>query len=410
MARKELARSKVKEYERATKKRKGQILDLLCENTGWSRDNARRQIKKAAKTDPETKKPKAQRPLKYSLRSRQILINAWILSGTACGLYFKEQIGDGLLDRLTLHKCLKDGERNTGRLVSCTDLALAEVRNMSPATIDRYLAKTRKKLEPPSKSTTKRTNSPLRDEIPFGKSYTKVSLPGYLSADTVAHCGHSLKGDHLWTLNATDVLTGWTETITIKNRARKWIIEGHETIFERFPFRIIAVNYDGGSEFINYEMLDFAKLHNYQMTRSRPYHSNDNAHVEQKNGEIVRKNAFRYRYDGQKTQELLNELWQVVSLRKNYLVPTRKCIGHTKTKSGRTRGIYDKPKTPYRRIMEHGAIDQKTKDELSRIYEGFNDAAITKKILELQKDLLRHIVDADLIDYVEEQVDIPKAA
>ena len=32
-------------------------------------------------------------------------------------------------------------------------------------------------------------------------------------------------------------------------------------------------------------------------TRARPYHSNDNAHIEQKNGDVVRRHVFHYRYD-----------------------------------------------------------------------------------------------------------------
>ena len=198
--------------------------------------------------------------------------------------------------------------------------------------------------------------------------------------------------------------------MTIHSRARKWIIEGHNTILVRFPFFIIAINYDGGSEFINYEMLDYSKLHNYQMTRSRPYQSNDNAHVEQKNGDIVRKSAFRYRYNGQRAQDVLNELWYWVNLRKNFLIPTRKCTGHTKTRSGRTRGIYDKPKTPYRRVMEHEAVSQESKDRLQEIYEGLNDALITKRILELQRQLLGLIDDKDLIEFVEEKVTEAQAA
>ena len=404
MARKELTKSKAKEYDKAQKKRKGQILDGLCEDTGWSRDNARRQLKLALGKDGRKKAEKKRRGPKYSERSCQILANAWVLSGFACGLYFKAQVEDGLLERLVAHQALKDGARNTGAVVLLGDEALEEVRLMSPATVDRYLIGIKKKLEPLSRASTRQSKSPLKNEIPFGKSYARKDRPGYLSTDTVAHCGNTLKGDHLWTLNSTDTLTGWTETTTIKNRARVWIIEGHNAILTRFPFPVVAINYDGGSEFINYELLDYAKLHNYQMTRSRPYQSNDNAHVEQKNGEVVRKNAFRYRYNGQEAQEVLNNLWYWVNLRKNYLVPTRKCIGHIKTTSGRTRGIYDKPKTPYRRVMEHAAVSQEEKDKIQKVYESLNDALITKRIFELQRQLIRLIDDKDVMEFVNEKV------
>lgn len=412
MARKELAQSKAKEYQRATKKRKGQILDNLCENTGWSRDNARRQLKKALIAKPPIKKGKLKkkRPLKYSLRSRQILMNAWALSGTTCGQYLVVQIKDGLLGRLVKHGELKDGPKNKGEVVSAEDPALEEVLTMSSATIDRYLREEKKKLEPLSRSTTKKSSYPLRNEIPFGKSYTAVKTPGYLSTDTVAHCGASLKGEHLWTLNSTDVLTGWSETVTIKNHARRWVIEGHDIILGDFPYKILGINYDGGGEFINYEMLNYSRLQDYQMTRSRPYHSNDNAHVEQKNYDIVRKYAFRYRYEGKEALELLNQLWYWVNLRKNYLVPTKKCISHAKTRSGRTRGVYDKPKTPYLRTVASGILTEKDAGRLKGIYDNLNDAHVTRKINELQQRLLAIITDEELAEFINSKVDDALAA
>lgn len=404
MARRELTRSKALEYRRASKKRKGQILDGLCEDTGWSRDNARRQIKAALGTDARRRAKPRRRLSKYGARAQTILANAWALSGTACGQYLVVQIGDGLLDRLVANGELRDGPRNKGQVVKAGDSALDEVRSMSSATMDRYLRAARKRLEPLSHPTTKKSTYPLRNEIPFGRSYAAADRPGYLSIDTVAHCGATLKGDHLWTLNATDVLVGWTETITVQNKAARWIKEGHEEIIPAFPFEVIAANYDGGSEFINREMVDFSSLMNYQMTRSRPYHSNDNAHVEQRNGDIVRRYAFRYRYEGKEALACLNGLWYWVNLRKNYLVPTRKCIGHVKTRSGRTRGIYDSPQTPYQRVMASEYVPESRKAALKRTFKGLNDAHVNRRINELQQQLLGLLTDKDMVEFVNEAV------
>jgi hypothetical protein len=412
MARRELTKSKATEYRRASKKKKGQILDRLCEDIGWSRDNARRQLKLARARPPKRYQGKAKpcRKSKYSARSKRVLVNVWVLSGCCCGLYLASQIATGLIERLVSFSELKDGARNQGNVVVAGDEVLAEIKQMSAATIDRYLREARKKLEPFSKSTTKNSSYPLRNEIPFGKSYQGADKPGYLSLDTVAHCGDTLKGEHLWTLNSTDVYTGWTETITIKNRARKWIIEGHEEILPAFPFEVITCNYDGGSEFINYAMVDYAVLQNYQMTRSRPYHSNDNAHVEQRNYSVVRKYAFRFRYEGKTTQDILNALWYWVGLRKNYLVPCRKCIGHTKTRSGRTRGIYDRPKTPYQRCLESGVLSAEAKEQLTKTFARLNDARITREINQLQQKLLLRIDDEAVLELVQHAIKDAKAA
>ena len=144
--------------------------------------------------------------------------------------------------------------------------------------------------------------------------------------------------------------------------------DGHEALLPRFPFPILGINYDGGSAFINREMIDYAALQRYQMTRSRPYHSNDNAHVEQKNAAVVRRYAFHFRYNGDEAMRVLNELWSWVKLRKNYLVPTRKCIGHTRTKSGRTRSIYDNPLSPVRRLLRSSVVEEAAKKNSSHLH------------------------------------------
>ena len=412
MARKELARSKAKEYQEATKKQKGRILDGICEHTGWSRDNARRQLKRTLTSDKKSraKKKKKGRPFKYSKRAQTVLANAWSLSGTTCGQYLVVQLKTGLLERLLSHEELKDGLRNKGQVVREGDTVIAEIKAMSSATIDRYLKEAKKRLEPLSKSTTKKSNYALRNEIPLGRSYTAKDGPGWLSVDTVAHCGNCLKGEHLWTLNSTDVHIGWTETVSIKNKATKWVMEGHDVILDGYPYSILGANYDGGGEFINYQMFDYSVIHDFAMTRSRPYHSNDNAHVEQRNGDIVRRHAFRYRYEGDSALTLLNQLWYYVNLRKNYLIPTKKCTGHTKTRSGRTRGVYDKPKTPYQRLLDAEVLSKEKAAELGRILAGLNDAHITRKINEIQLLLISLVSDTEFIDYVSDKVDEVLAA
>lgn len=403
MARYEITKTKATEYAKATKKQKGLLLDQICEITGWCRDNARKQLKRTYKSRGKpNKKKNIRRPRKYSFRSRQILVNIWVLSGTSCGQYLVVQIRDGLIERLIYNKELRDGVKNRGKLVNFGDAAIKEIKQMSSATIDRYLTNFKKHLEPLSKATTKKAQLSLRNEIPFGKSYTTHNSPGWLSTDTVAHCGSSSRGDYIWTLNSTDVVTGWTETISVKNKASIHIKKGHEEILPRFPFKILGVNYDGGSEFINREMIDYSQLQNYIMTRSRPYHSNDNAHVEQKNGDVVRRYAFRYRYSGDIALEILNDLWSWVNLKKNYLTPTKKCIGHTKTKSGRTRGIYDTPKSPARRILEYDCIDKEVKEDIKKTLNSLNDAYVNRRILDLQDKLLLLAKDGTLVNLVQE--------
>jgi len=180
--------------------------------------------------------------------------------------------------------------------------------------------------------------------------------PGFFEIDLVAHCGHSLKGEHAWTLTATDVYLGWTVNIAIRNRAYSRVVAAIEEVTDRLPYPMVGLDCDNGGEFINHALIAWCAERTIFMTRARAHTSNDNAHVEQKNGDIVRKSAFRYRYDTPEELALLNELWGHVNRRKNLFLATKKANGWRATKAGRSTRTYDKPKTPYQRLREEARL------------------------------------------------------
>jgi hypothetical protein len=61
--------------------------------------------------------------------------------------------------------------------------------------------------------------------------------------------------------------------------------------------RLIGVDSDNGSEFINWHLLRWCEQNQTTFTRSRSGNSNDGAHVEQKNWAVVRTVVGYYRYD-----------------------------------------------------------------------------------------------------------------
>ena len=124
------------------------------------------------------------------------------------------------------------------------------------------------------------------------------------------------------------------------------------------------------------------------MTRARPHTSNDNAHVEQKNGDIVRKSAFRYRYDTAAELALLNELWGHVNLRKNMFLPTKKANGWRTMKSGRNTRTYDQPQTPYQRVLAAGNLAPEQAARLASLHATTNPADLTRNIVQLQQKLI----------------------
>jgi len=114
-----------------------------------------------------------------------------------------------------------------------------------------------------------------------------------------------------------------------------------------FPFPIIGVDSDNGSEFINWHLLRWCEEHETTFTRSRSGNSNDGAHVEQKNWAIVRTVVGYHRYDTTAELLLLNKLWALQSLMTNYFGPQQKLI--SKVRNGaKVSKKYDKPKTAHR--------------------------------------------------------------
>lgn len=204
----------------------------------------------------------------------------------------------------------------------------------------------------------------------------------------MAHCGNSAKGQYGFTLTASDVFTGWTINRAIKNKAAKWVVAAMDEIQNEFPYPIDHVHSDNGSEFLNDPVTTWCNTCNIRMTRSRPHHSNDNPFVEQKNGAVVRRCAFNYRYDTDVELELLNELWPLVNLRKNLFLPTKKVTGYHLNRKGNSVRSYDEPRTPADRIKDTGIMLEPQRHHMDELYERLDPARLTNRINEIQQRLI----------------------
>ena len=211
---------------------------------------------------------------------------------------------------------------------------------------------------------------------------------GFVEADLVLHCGATLAGEFVHSLTVTDVFTGWTENAALRNGAHRWVIEAMTDIEGRLPFPLVGLDTDNGGEFINHALIKWAGDRNLFFTRSRPYKSNDNAHVEQKNGDVVRRHAFHYRYDTALELQLLNELYALVRVRLNMFTATTKAIDWRSNKHGRKTRVYDKPRTPYQRVLDSGTLTPQKAAELATLFEATNPAELTRQITAIQTRLI----------------------
>lgn len=375
-----------RQYAKASKKDRGQILDQVVEVTGWSRDNARRRLRAAAVSRPGSGRAvvvreRKRRSPKYSYEALKVLQVVWAASGGQCGKY------------LAVSMCLQlDALERHGELVAGQDRYSSVVReellSMSAATIDRYL-KTAKAKDQISGISTMKPSLLLRNSIKVRRSGDEVEAePGFFEGDTVAHCGPTLKGEFARTFNLTDVHTGWVFTRSIRNNAHTHILSGLTSAVTEIPYAITGLDFDNGSEFLNHPVIEWAGTRGIYFTRSRPYKKNDQATIESKNNHVVRKYAFYYRYDTDTERVVLNRLWSLVNDRMNYLTPTIKPTGFSATTDGRRRRVYDAPATPVDRLLAAGVLSAAQRAELCAYRETLNPATIGREIAALQNQLL----------------------
>jgi hypothetical protein len=216
------------QYRRASKADKGEILDRVVATTGMGRSTARRMLSGPRLADPaEQVDGRSLRPRGFSDDARALLEHVWALMGMPCGKYLVVMV------ELWLPLLTAAGDLDKP---FATEAALADLKTMSAATVDRYLKPARDAIRIKGISTTK--PSPLlRNSISIRTCADEApNTPGVIEADTVAHCGPSLVGEFARTLTMTDLVIGWTENASIRNNASKWILEGIEELQQRFPF------------------------------------------------------------------------------------------------------------------------------------------------------------------------------
>lgn len=259
---------------------------------------------------------------------------------------------------------------------------------ISAATIDRMLKDTRSRYSGKGRSTTK-PGTLLRRQIPVQVNQWDESRPGFLEADTVAHCGSSMAGMFVFTLDCVDIATGWTEQRALWGKGEHATVEQIKDIEKMLPFELQGFDCDNGSEFLNYHIFKYLTKRPMPVnfTRSRAYHKQDNAHVEQKNWTNVRQWLGYDRLDNPKTVDLLNNLYRHEwRLFHNFFLPSVKLIDKERIGS-KTLKRPDLPKTPYQRIMESAHIRPGIKQALCKQIEKLNPFLLRKIIEEKLKKI-----------------------
>jgi len=372
-------------YQRAKKKLKGVILDEFEALTGYVRCYASYLLRNHGRKvlvnnntlliGDVSRKHKRQRQRIYDQKVFIAIKKIWQIMDYICGkrlapalkeLIFKlEQYQEIQIDRETKEKLLK----------------------ISPATIDRLLAGERKKQQIKGRSNTK-PGTLLKNQIPI-KTFSEWNeqIHGFVEIDLVGHDGGNSSGEFAQTLNVTDICTGWTELQAVKNKAQVWVFEALTDIQNRLPFKLLGIDSDNGSEFINDHLYRYCIREKITFTRARSYRKNDSCYVEQKNYSVVRRTAGYMRYDTEEELRILNELYKYLGHYTNFFQPAMKMIEKTRTGS-KVKKKYDKPQTPYQRALQSPHVSREDKERIKRQYALLNPAELKRQIIRLQNKLI----------------------
>jgi len=364
----ELVESFREGYQVGSSVDKTRILDTLVESTGYVRKYLLRIL--------HGKVPKLQdkrrRTAKYSEEFRAALVIVWEASGYICGKRLVPFIPDFIL-MLEMHGHLKVTARVREQLLT-----------VSAATVDRLLRLERKRVGRGISMT--KPGKLLRQQIAVRSGpWDDAVAPGFFEADLVAHCGGDSRGLYAHTLTMTDIWSGWTECTAFFGKREVAVLAAVTEVKERLPMPLLAFDSDNGSEFINEKLSRYCASNDITFTRCRPYKKNDQAHVEEKNGSVVRRFVGYARYDSKESLRLLTELYRISRLFVNYFQPSMKLL--EKHRDGaKVRKKYLPAQTPYQRLLK-SSLPEVKKQALRETLLGLDPVALLNKIKDLQKRL-----------------------
>ncbi len=360
-------------YARRDREGKSRMLDELCEDHGYARKYA---IKLLRGSLPRpTGNPHPGPEPQYEL-IEPIVRKIWGEAEQPCG------------KRLVpiLEQWLPFYERRFGG-VSRRQRQL--LRQVSAATLDRLLSRARTQVLGRGRCGTK-PGSRLKTRIPIRTGTWDLTQPGYLEADSVAHCGASLAGDFIWSLTYTDIFSGWTEGRAVWNKGATGVLAATQDVESALPFALLGFDCDNGSEFLNHHLWGYLAHRKIpvQFTRSRPYHKDDQSHVEQKNWRWPRQLLGYCRLEDVRLVSQICMVYKTVwGPLHNFFLPCLK-LEQKWREGSHWRKRYEPPRTAYTRLCAPGVLGRKARGQLREHYASLDPFELKDQLERQLKQIL----------------------
>ena len=372
-------------YRAASKKEQSGLLDEMLTVCKWNRKYLIRALnKKPAPRYPTAlyagKEKRSGRPREYGAPEILTFLECvWHGSNQACSKRLKH----------VLHLWLPHYEAFSGVALSLEHQAL--ILRLSHSTIDRLLADVRRPYRVGKGRATTKPGTLLKHRIPIKTNQWNEHRPGFLEADTVAHCGTSTAGMYALTLNSVDIASTWVEPRAIWGKGEIGVVKALTEIEEALPFTIRGVDVDNGSEVLNLHMEAHltGRRRQVEYTRSREYRKNDNAHIEGRNWTHIRQYLGYERFDNPAVVPLMNDLYaNEFSLLLNFFLSSVK-LQEKKRIGSKVIKVHDKPTTPCDRLLASRFISAEKKEWLREKRKTLNPFLLQRIIHEKLKRILR---------------------
>lgn len=355
-------------YQKARRKEQSALLTEMEQVTGLHRKSLLRLLHS---DNLERTKRTKERGRTYGLATEQVILAVWESLDYVCA----ERLTPVLLS--TAQHLARFGSVHLSHEVE------EQLGQISEATVTRLLRRHRSRKQRLPQKGPDRANQ-VRKPVPMKRIPWQTREPGHFEVDLVHHGGERTEGIYVHTLQLVDVATGWSERVAVLGKGQQAMEAGFRRILERLPFAVKELHPDNGPEFFNHHLVRFwgQSITGLTLSRSRPYHKNDNRFVEQKNATLVRRYFGTIRLDTPQHLQAMNTLYDRMWLYYNFFQP----VMHLEEKIAQADHVlrhWDQAQTPYQRLVAAGTLQSDQQARLQTLYEQTNPMTLRKEIYQL---------------------------